>query len=182
MLLRCWLGGRKGIRPVKNWVVGSGVIICLERCVDLHMAQLMPLPLTVSCSNKIQIGFAFLVPAHLVSPGQMAIKRVGVWDFRLTRSALMLIIWLVYLIWFLLYDKIHTKLHTQSLLYSTLLVVLWYFIGTHVMFITCTQLGIQDHSICWKCLTNALKTSLKKHITAWLQHQWCADNICSVWW
>ena len=44
------------------WV--SGVVICLERSADLHMAQLMPLPLTVSCFSKIQIGFAFLVPAH----------------------------------------------------------------------------------------------------------------------
>ena len=52
------------------------MVICLERCVDLHMAQLMPLPLTVSCSNKIQIGFTFLVPAHLGSPGQGAVKRV----------------------------------------------------------------------------------------------------------
>ena len=42
------------------------------------MAQLMPLPLTVSCSSKIQIGFAFLVPAHLGSPGQRAVKRVCV--------------------------------------------------------------------------------------------------------
>jgi len=40
----------------------------------LHMAQLMPLPLTVSCFSKIQIGFTFLVPAHLGSPGQRAIK------------------------------------------------------------------------------------------------------------
>jgi len=32
------------------------------------MAQLMPLPLTVSCFSKIQIGFTFLVPAHLGSP------------------------------------------------------------------------------------------------------------------
>jgi len=44
------------------------VIICLERGADLHMAQLMPLPLTVSCNSKIQIGFTFLVPAHLGSP------------------------------------------------------------------------------------------------------------------
>jgi len=36
----------------------------------LHMAQLMPLPLTVSCFSKIQIGFAFLVPAHPGSPGK----------------------------------------------------------------------------------------------------------------
>ena len=38
----------------------------------------MPLPLTVSCFNKIQIGFTFLVPAHLGSPGQRAVKRVCV--------------------------------------------------------------------------------------------------------
>ena len=31
----------------------AGVVICLEQGADLHMAQLMPLPLTVSCSNKI---------------------------------------------------------------------------------------------------------------------------------
>jgi len=42
------------------------MVICLERRADLHTAQLMPLPLTVSCFNKIQIGFTFLVPAHLV--------------------------------------------------------------------------------------------------------------------
>ena len=54
------------------------MVICLERGADLHMAQLMPLPLTVSCFRKIQIGFTFLVPAHLGSPGQKAIKRVCV--------------------------------------------------------------------------------------------------------
>ena len=43
------------------------------------MAQLMPLPLTVSCLSKIQIGFALLVPAHLGSPGQRAVKRVCVY-------------------------------------------------------------------------------------------------------
>ena len=53
----------------KNWVVGAGMVICLERGADLHMAQLMPLPLTVSCFSKIQIGFSFLVLAHPGSPG-----------------------------------------------------------------------------------------------------------------
>ena len=38
--------------------------ICLQLGADLHTVQLMPLPLTVSCFSKIQIGFAFLVPAH----------------------------------------------------------------------------------------------------------------------
>ena len=54
------------------------MVICLERVVDLHTAQLMPLPLTVSCFSKIQIGFTFLVPAHPGSPGQRAVKRVCV--------------------------------------------------------------------------------------------------------
>ena len=54
------------------------MVICLERDADLHMAQLMPLPLTVSCFRKIQIGFTFLVPAHLGSLGKRAIKRVFV--------------------------------------------------------------------------------------------------------
>ena len=52
------------------------MVICLERGADLRVARLMPLPLTVSCSSKIQIGFTFLVPAHLGSPGQRAVKRM----------------------------------------------------------------------------------------------------------
>jgi len=51
------LGGRKGIRPVKTEWWGAGVVIFLEQYADLHMAQLMPLPLAVSCFSKIQIGF-----------------------------------------------------------------------------------------------------------------------------
>ena len=46
------------------------MVICLERGADLHVAQLMPLLLTASCFSKIQIGFTFLVPAHLGSPGK----------------------------------------------------------------------------------------------------------------
>ena len=46
------------------------MVICLEQGADLHMAQVMPLPLTVSCFSKIQIGFTFLVLAHLGSPGK----------------------------------------------------------------------------------------------------------------
>ena len=54
------------------------MVISLERGADLHMAQLVPLPLTVSCFSKIQIGFIFLVPAHPGSPGQRAVKGVCV--------------------------------------------------------------------------------------------------------
>ena len=54
------------------------MVISLKRGADLHMFQLMPLPLTISCFSKIQIGFTFLVPAHPGSPGQRAVKRVCV--------------------------------------------------------------------------------------------------------
>ena len=54
------------------------MVICLERGADLHTAQLMPLPLTVSYFSKIQIGFTFLVPAHPGSTGKRAVKRVCV--------------------------------------------------------------------------------------------------------
>ena len=57
------------------------MVICLERGADLHMAQLMPLPLTVSCLSKVQIDFTFLVLAHPGSPPKRAVKRVCV--FRL---------------------------------------------------------------------------------------------------
>ena len=52
---------------------GAGVVIRLELGADLRMAQLTPLPLTVSCFSKIQIVFTFLVPAHPGSPGQRAV-------------------------------------------------------------------------------------------------------------
>jgi len=46
------------------------MVIYLDQGADLQMAQLMPLPLTVSCFIKVQVGFTFLVPAHPGSPGQ----------------------------------------------------------------------------------------------------------------
>jgi len=75
-LLVGWQEGHPACKKLEWW--GAGVVICLEHGADLHLAQLMPLPLTVSCFSKIQIGFTFLVPAHPGSPGQRAIKRVCV--------------------------------------------------------------------------------------------------------
>jgi len=73
-----WVAGRaSGLYKTKRW--GAGMVICLELGADLHMDQLMPLPLTVSCFSKIQTGFAFLVPAHLGSPGKRGVKRVCVY-------------------------------------------------------------------------------------------------------
>ena len=51
------------------------MVICLERGADLHMAQLMALPLTISCFSKIQIGFTFLLQAHLGSPDKWPLNR-----------------------------------------------------------------------------------------------------------
>ena len=50
------------------------MVICLERGAGLRMAQLMPLSLNVSCFSKIQIGFTFLVPAHLGSPRKVPLN------------------------------------------------------------------------------------------------------------
>ena len=77
VLWRCWLGSRKGVWPVKNCVVRCWRG-CLEQGADLHMAQSMPLPLTVSCFSKIQIGFTLLITAYPSRPGRRAIKRVCV--------------------------------------------------------------------------------------------------------
>ena len=62
-LLVGWQEGHPACKKTEWW--GAGMVICLERGADLHVAQLMPLPLTVSCFSKIQNGFTFLVPAHL---------------------------------------------------------------------------------------------------------------------
>jgi len=68
--------GHPACKKTERW--GAGVVVCLERGADFHMAQLMPLPLTVSCFSKIQIGFTFLAPARPVSLGKKAVKRVCV--------------------------------------------------------------------------------------------------------
>jgi len=66
MLLVRWQKGHLACKKTEWW--SAGVVICLEQGADLHMAQLMSLPLAVSCFSKIQIDFTFLVPAHLGSP------------------------------------------------------------------------------------------------------------------
>ena len=59
VLWRCWLGDRKGIRPVKAEWWDAGMVICLGQGADLYMAQLMPLPLTISCSSKSRLVLTF---------------------------------------------------------------------------------------------------------------------------
>ena len=64
--------GHPACKKTEWW--SAGVVVCLERGADLHMAQLMPLPFTVSCFSKIKVVFTFLVLAHPDSPGQRAFK------------------------------------------------------------------------------------------------------------
>ena len=72
------------------------MVICLGQSADLHMAQLMPLPLAISCSSVQNPdcfylpGFTFLVPAyHAFSAltllvgrqeGHPACKKLEWWD------------------------------------------------------------------------------------------------------
>jgi len=71
MLLVGWQEGHLACKRTE-WC-GAGMADCLGQGADLPIAQLMPLPLTVPCFSKIQIGFTFLVPAHSGSPRQKAI-------------------------------------------------------------------------------------------------------------
>jgi len=76
VLWRCWLGGRKGIRPVKK--PGGGVLAWLSAWSEVQTCNWPSWCHChlLSCFSKIQIGFTFLVPAHLGSPVKRAVKRV----------------------------------------------------------------------------------------------------------
>jgi len=79
VLWRCWLGGRKGIRPVKNWAVG-----CWSGYLSGVRCRLAYVPVDATATHCLLLqwnqdwfyGFTFLVPAHLGSPGKRAVKRV----------------------------------------------------------------------------------------------------------
>ena len=72
-----WAAGRASSLQKTEWW-GVGVVVCLEQGADLHMAQLMPLPVTVSCFSKVQIGFTLLLLSYLGRPGKRATKQVCV--------------------------------------------------------------------------------------------------------
>jgi len=76
ILLVWWQEGHLACEKLSSGIL-AWLSVWIENA-DLHMAQLMPLPLTVSCFSKIQIGFIFLILAHLGSPGQRAVKLVCV--------------------------------------------------------------------------------------------------------
>jgi len=47
--------GHPACKKTERWV--AGVVICLERCADLHTSQ--PLPITVSCFSKMQMALTY---------------------------------------------------------------------------------------------------------------------------
>jgi len=49
-----WAAGRESVLQKTEWW-DAGVVMCLGQGADLHMAQLMPLPLTLSCSSKSRL-------------------------------------------------------------------------------------------------------------------------------
>jgi len=52
--------GHPACKKTEWWV--AGVVICLQRGADLHMVQLIPLPLTVSCFNLASVKSRLVLP------------------------------------------------------------------------------------------------------------------------
>jgi len=63
MLLVGWQEGHLACKETEWW--DAGMVICQGRSADLHMAQLMPLPLTISCSSKSRLA----LPCGIGLPG-----------------------------------------------------------------------------------------------------------------
>ena len=99
------------------------MVICLERGADLHMAQLMPLPL--SCFSKIQIGFTFLVPAYPGSHRKRAVKRVCVY----------------------LHDKNMDVCTAHEIPWTEVLTKLWLLITVQHLSV-CKQITMKSDSLC----------------------------------
>jgi len=49
--------GHPACKKLEWW--DAGVVMCLGQDANLHMAQLMPLPLTISCSSKSRLVLPF---------------------------------------------------------------------------------------------------------------------------
>jgi len=54
------------------------MVVCVVRGADMHMAQRIPLPLTVSCFSKVQIALPFWYLLTWVVLEKRAVKRVCV--------------------------------------------------------------------------------------------------------
>ena len=78
-----WASGRaSGLSKTEWW--GAGVVICLEWGATCIWSSWCHCHWLSVASVKIQIGFTFLIPVHLGSPGQKDVKQVCacvVWYF-----------------------------------------------------------------------------------------------------
>jgi len=68
VLWHCWIGGRKG-KKTEWW--DAGMVTCLGQGADLHMAQLMPVPLTITCSSKSRLVSTFWCRLTWVVPDKI---------------------------------------------------------------------------------------------------------------
>jgi len=68
VLWLCWLGGRKGIRPVKK--LSGEVLAWLSVCSEVQTCIWPSWCHCHSCFSRIQISSAFLVLAYSGSPGK----------------------------------------------------------------------------------------------------------------
>ena len=188
VLWRYCLGGRKGIQPVKTEWWGAGVVICLERDADLYMAQLMPLPLTVSCFYKIQIDFTFLVPAHPGGPGKGPINGCVCWveHKTLTQSATVLSMCVCST------QRLPSRRPVQQcgkFHWQHLWTVGWY-VGQTPMFTHCWSTSCRGHyprefaehfSLCLQCFDTvgwAVRKSIRP-VKNWVMRCWC-DYLSGV--
>jgi len=107
----CWLGSRKGIWPVKNWVVGCwhGYLPRTRCRLAYGPADATASHYLFSCFSKIQIGFTFLVPAHLGSPGK---KAACVWYGRQFISD-MFCAWAFWIMMTLAFDLLSSEWHIE---------------------------------------------------------------------
>jgi len=72
MLLVGQQEGHPACKKLEWW--GVGMVICLEQGADLHTAQLMPLPLTVSSFCKSRLVFPFWYRLTQVVPDKGPLK------------------------------------------------------------------------------------------------------------
>ena len=163
------------------------MVFCLEQGADLHMAKLMPLPLTVSCFNKIQIGFSFLVPAHPGCPGQRAVKRLCMCQY-ISRSTTRIVPSLWALVWAYRFTAI---ICTSSWWLEGLVIqsiVSWGLVSRMrcMNIVACTVQYHQLGSIsCWQADIGVLPRDIRRTKLAWLfwtylMRMGCRDNCKQV--
>jgi len=90
VLWHCWLGGRKGIRPVRKWGWWRWALVSPDGVAPSWMVCLLIFPCTIKSRSSV------LAPAHPSGPGKRAVKRLwcgessDVWCFLITSPGLVI--------------------------------------------------------------------------------------------